>query len=642
MNRYGYIKVAAAIPAVRVADCGFNADAVTGLIRKAAGRGVRIVVFPEMCVTAYTCGDLFLQPALLRAAGEQLLRIAESTAQSPVTAIVGVPVAAGGALYNCAAVLAGGRIEGVVPKSYIPNYSEFYEARWFASGAEAACREISIGGRNVPFGTDLLFSQDGVEFGVEICEDLWAPVPPSSHKAVGGATIMFNLSASPEVIGKHDYLVGLIRQQSARTSAAYVYASAGFGESSTDLVFAGNGIIAENGALLAHSRRFDMEEQLIVADIDAEYLQNQRCRRNTYAGDGTVGQWREVRIDTGTPMAADTFDRTVDPAPFVPRDDGDRRSRCEEIFSIQTHGLAKRLAHTHCRCAVIGISGGLDSTLALLVTVRTFDKLGLDRKGIIGITMPGFGTTDRTYNNAVTLIRELGITLREIPIAAACRQHFADIGLPESDRSVAYENSQARERTQILMDVANMEGGMVIGTGDLSELALGWATYNGDHMSMYGVNCSVPKTLVRHMVEWVASTETNAAVRHALEDVAATPVSPELLPADENGEIAQKTEDLVGPYELHDFFLYNFVRQGFSPAKILFLAEKAFGSRYDRGTVIKWLRVFFRRFFAQQFKRSALPDGPKVGSVSLSPRGDWRMPSDASAAVWMAECDGLE
>ncbi len=641
MNRYGYMRVAAAIPAVRVADCKFNADSIIGLLRKAVERKARIAVFPELCVTAYTCGDLFLQPELLRAAETELRRIIEYTAEAPITAIVGMPVAAGHAIYNCAVAVAQGEIKGVVPKSFIPNYSEFYEVRWFESGANAPLGEVELAGRRVPFGTDLLFTLNGVGFGMEICEDLWTPVPPSSYQAVGGAELLFNLSASPEVIGKHDYLVDLVRQQSARTSSAYVYVSSGFGESSTDLVFAGNGIIAENGSVIACAERFDISERMVTADIDIEYLRTQRRRRNTYTADGNLPRYRTVDIREDAP-ASDDAERRVDPMPFVPHDATDRRRRCEEIFAIQTHGLAKRLTHTGCRCAVIGISGGLDSTLALLVAVRTFDKLGLDRKGIIGITMPGFGTTDRTYNNAVTLIRELGITLREIPIAAACRQHFADIGLPEGDRSVTYENSQARERTQILMDVANMEGGMVIGTGDLSELALGWATYNGDHMSMYGVNGSVPKTLVRHMVEWVASTEENAAVREALSDVAATPVSPELLPADENGEIAQKTEDLVGPYELHDFYLYNFVRQGFSPAKILFLAEKAFEGRYDRATMIKWLRTFFRRFFAQQFKRSALPDGPKVGSVSLSPRGDWRMPSDASAALWLAECEKLE
>jgi len=641
MNKYGYMRVAAAIPSVRVADCEFNAAAITGLMRKAAERKARIVVFPELCITAYTCGDLFLQPGLLRAAEAGLRRIAEYSAEVPVTAVVGLPVAAGNSIYNCAAVVSQGGIVGVVPKSFIPNYSEFYEARWFESGTGAPFDEVTLAGGKAPFGTDLLFTLNGAGFGIEICEDLWAPVPPSSYKASGGAELLFNLSASPEVIGKHDYLAELVRQQSARTSSAYVYVSAGFGESSTDLVFAGNGIIAENGSEIACAERFRTDEQYIDADIDVELLRTQRRRRNTYAADGCQLRYRVAEIRENAPAAGDA-DRRVDPMPFVPHDETGRRRRCEEIFSIQTHGLAKRLAHTGCRCAVIGISGGLDSTLALLVAVRTFDKLKLDRKGIIGVTMPGFGTTDRTYNNAVTLIRELGITLREIPIAAACRQHFADIGLPDGDRSVTYENSQARERTQILMDVANMEGGMVIGTGDLSELALGWATYNGDHMSMYGVNCSVPKTLVRHMVEWVASTEENAAVRSALLDVAATPVSPELLPADENGEIVQKTEDLVGPYELHDFYLYNFVRQGFSPAKILYLAEKAFDGRYDRATMLKWLRTFFRRFFAQQFKRSALPDGPKVGSVSLSPRGDWRMPSDASAALWLAECEKLE
>ena len=452
--------------------------------------------------------------------------------------------------------------------------------------------------------------------------------------------MIFNLSASPEVIGKHDYLTSLIRQQSARTTSAYVYVSSGFGESSTDLVFAGNGMVAENGTMMAECDRFSTEERMAVADIDAEFLRSERLRRNTYTGtSATVLRTADAALPE---PAACPFDRKVNPMPFVPRDRDDRHSRCEEIFAIQSLGLAQRLAHTHCRGAVGGISGGLDSALALLVTVRAFDRLGLDRKGIIGVTMPGFGTTGRTYRNAVTLVGESGATLREISIADACRQHFNDIGLPQEDRSVTYENAQARERTQILMDVANMYGGMVVGTGDLSELALGWATYNGDHMSMYGVNGSVPKTLVRHMVEWAAAVEPNEALRHALEDVAATPVSPELLPADESGNIAQKTEDIVGPYELHDFFLYNFVRQGFGPAKILFLAMHAFEGRYDRATVIKWLRIFFRRFFAQQFKRSALPDGPKVGSVSLSPRGDWRMPSDASAAEWLRECDALQ
>lgn len=640
MNRYGYIKVAAAVPAVKVADCDFNAGHIVAMMRRAAERGVRVVAFPELCITGYTCGDLFLQSKLLDAAAEALGRIAEASREIPVAAVVGVPLRYGNAIYNCAVALARGRCLGVVPKCYVPNYSEFYEARWFASGQGIRGREIRLGGEDVPFGTDVAFAVDGATCGMEICEDLWVPIPPSSYLATAGAEVIFNLSASPEVIGKHGYLTSLIRQQSARTSAAYVYASSGFGESSTDLVFAGNGIVAENGAMMAETDRFSTEERMAVADIDIEYLRYERLRRNTY----TDAEALTLRItDAALPAASESpFDRKVNPMPFVPHDRDDRHSRCEEIFSIQSLGLAKRLAHTGCRCAVVGISGGLDSALALLVTVRAFDSLGLDRKGIIGVTMPGFGTTGRTYRNAVTLVEESGATLREISIADACRQHFSDIGLPQEDRSVTYENAQARERTQILMDVANMYGGIVIGTGDLSELALGWATYNGDHMSMYGVNCSVPKTLVRHMVEWAAAVERNEALRHALEDVAATPVSPELLPADESGNIAQKTEDIVGPYELHDFFLYNFVRQGFSPAKILFLAMHAFDGRYDRATVIKWLRIFFRRFFAQQFKRSALPDGPKVGSVSLSPRGDWRMPSDASAAEWLRECDALQ
>ena len=640
MNRYGYIKVAAAVPAVKVADCDFNAGRIVEMMRRAADRGVRGVAFPELSVTAYTCGDLFLQSQLLDAAAAAIERIAEASRTIPVAAIVGAPLRYGTAIYNCAVAVAGGRCLGVVPKSYVPNYAEFYEARWFAPGRGIEGRQIRLGGCDVPFGTDVAFTVDGVVCGIEICEDLWVPVPPSSHLATAGAEVIFNLSASPEVIGKHDYLTSLIRQQSARTTSAYVYVSSGFGESSTDLVFAGNGMVAENGTMMAECDRFSTEERMAVADIDAEFLRSERLRRNTYTGtSATVLRTADAALPE---PAACPFDRKVNPMPFVPRDRDDRHSRCEEIFAIQSLGLAQRLAHTHCRCAVVGISGGLDSALALLVTVRAFDRLGLDRKGIIGVTMPGFGTTGRTYRNAVTLVRESGATLREISIADACRQHFNDIGLPQEDRSVTYENAQARERTQILMDVANMYGGMVVGTGDLSELALGWATYNGDHMSMYGVNGSVPKTLVRHMVEWAAAVEPNEALRHALEDVAATPVSPELLPADESGNIAQKTEDIVGPYELHDFFLYNFVRQGFGPAKILFLAMHAFEGSYDRATVIKWLRIFFRRFFAQQFKRSALPDGPKVGSVSLSPRGDWRMPSDASAAEWLRECDALQ
>ncbi len=634
MNEYGYMKVAAAVPEVRIADCRFNAERIVTMMEKASDRGVEVVVFPELSVTGYTCGDLFGQSALLAAAESAVGVIAEQTAGLSVTGIIGVPVEVNDKLYNCAVVISGGKIEGIVPKSHIPNYSEFYEARWFASGSGIGGSSIIFAGRQADFGCDLLFEINGVPCGIEICEDLWVPIPPSSQMALNGAKVIFNLSATPEVIGKHDYLRQLVAQQSARTHSAYVYASSGFGESSTDLVFAGNGIIAECGHIVASGERFSYDEQLVVADVDIELIGSERRRRNTFRAEGYEKEYSIKAITNENDMPA-TFDRTVDPLPFVPSSADRRDSNCREIFAIQSHGLAQRIAHTGCRCAVIGISGGLDSTLALLVTVRTFDRLGLDRKGIIGVTMPGFGTTGRTHDNAVTLMRELGVSMREIPIAAACRQHFADIGLDPSQRNVAYENSQARERTQILMDIANMEGGMVIGTGDMSEAALGWATYNGDHMSMYNVNCSVPKTLVRELVIWAADNGAGEREAAALRDVAATPVSPELLPADENGEIAQKTEDLVGPYELHDFFLFNMLRYGFTPAKIRFLAGKAFNGKYDEETIDKWLKVFIRRFFSQQYKRSAVPDGPKVGTVALSPRGDWRMPSDAAADEWI-------
>ena len=641
MDNYGFVKVAAAVPQVAVADCARNAERIVALAQQAARRGVELVAFPELAVTGYTCADLFLQPALLDAADEALGEIMRQTRKLPLALIVGLPLRHEDRLYNCAAVVAQGRLLGVVPKSYIPNYAEFYEARWFASGAGIEEERITAAGQEADFGTELTFAVNGAEFGIEICEDLWVASPPSSRLALNGAKLIFNLSASPEGVGKHAYLRELVAQQSARTHTAYVYCSAGFGESSTDLVFAGNGLIAENGTMLAQAARFSLDEQLTVADVDIERLEFERRRNTSFRMREEAGESTVIEMELPDALKASALDRRVDPMPFVPADEAHRSERCEEIFQIQSHGLARRLAHTGCRCAVVGISGGLDSTLALLVTVRTFDKLGLDRRGILGITMPGFGTTDRTYRNALKLMEGLGVTVREIPIRDACLQHFRDIGLPESDRSAAYENAQARERTQILMDVANMEGGLVIGTGDLSELALGWATYNGDQMSMYGVNASVPKTLVRHLVRWAADTERNGATRATLLDIIDTPVSPELLPADREGNIAQKTEDLVGPYELHDFFLYNFVRAGFRPAKIAFLAEQAFAGSYDRETIVKWLRVFFRRFFAQQFKRSAMPDGPKVGSVSLSPRGDWRMPSDASAALWLRELEEL-
>lgn len=641
MDNYGFVKVAAAVPQVAVADCARNAERIVALAQQAARRGIELVAFPELAVTGYTCADLFLQPALLDAADEALGEIMRQTRKLPLALIVGLPLRHEDRLYNCAAVVAQGRLLGVVPKSYIPNYAEFYEARWFASGAGIEEERITAAGQEADFGTELTFAVNGAEFGIEICEDLWVASPPSSRLALNGAKLIFNLSASPEGVGKHAYLRELVAQQSARTHTAYVYCSAGFGESSTDLVFAGNGLIAENGTMLAQAARFSLDEQLTVADVDIERLEFERRRNTSFRMREEAGESTVIEMELPDALKASALDRRVDPMPFVPADEAHRSERCEEIFQIQSHGLARRLAHTGCRCAVVGISGGLDSTLALLITVRTFDKLGLDRRGILGITMPGFGTTDRTYRNALKLMEGLGVTVREIPIRDACLQHFRDIGLPESDRSAAYENAQARERTQILMDVANMEGGLVIGTGDLSELALGWATYNGDQMSMYGVNASVPKTLVRHLVRWAADTERDGATRATLLDIIDTPVSPELLPADREGNIAQKTEDLVGPYELHDFFLYNFVRAGFRPAKIAFLAEQAFAGSYDRETIVKWLRVFFRRFFAQQFKRSAMPDGPKVGSVSLSPRGDWRMPSDASAALWLRELEEL-
>ena len=638
MNRYGYIKVAAATPSVRVADCEYNGERIVAMMQEAAYKGVKALVFPELCLTAFTCQDLFQQSALLRSAEQKLMQIVEASVDFPLVAIVGVPLALNNKLYNCAAVISQGMLIGVVPKTYL----SVSERKYFTSGANNNAEEIEVAGFSAPFGTDLTFAIDGVQFCVEIGEDAAAPVPPSTSQALQGAKIVFHLSASPELAGWQQKREELIRNYSARICSAYVSASAGFGESTTDMTIAGNGIVAENGKILSASSRFSLDEELAIADVDAELIENRRRQKASFVINGEQPYYRRFDIFSPEGVECDgEIVRKINPMPFVPQCEAECNERCEEIFSIQVMGLAKRLKHTSCKSAVIGISGGLDSTLALLVTIKAFDVLGLDRKGIVGVTMPGFGTTDRTYNNAVTMIKELGITFREIPIAAACKQHFADIGLPEGDRSVTYENAQARERTQILMDVANMTGGMVIGTGDLSELALGWATYNGDQMSMYGVNASVPKTLVRHMVEWRAENEANEAVSRALKDVVATPVSPELLPADEQGKIAQKTEDLVGPYELHDFFIYNFIRNGFSPAKILFMAENAFEGKYDRDTILKWLKTFLRRFFMQQFKRSAMPDGPKVGSVSLSPRGDWQMPSDAVAAVWLNECENL-
>ena len=642
--KFGFVKVAAAIPAVKVADCKFNAQHTEAQIMVADGKGVQIVIFPELNLTGYSCGDLFSHQLLLEQAEMALMQVINNTRQLDIISIVGLPVMVNSTLANCAVVFQRGKILGVVPKTYLPNYKEFYEQRWFASSLTYKdISSVRLCGQTVPFGKDLLFETSDTCFGIEICEDVWAPVPPSSELVLKGAEIIFNMSADTENIAKHQYLRSLLAQQSARCLAGYVFSSCGFGESTTDVVFAGNALIYENGTLLAEAERFSFDEQLVVSEIDVERLRGERLVNTTFAASvRAYGADGVQRIQTEMVNSRNlSLTRYVDPHPFVPAGGKLLDERCEEIFSIQVAGLAKRLVHTNCKTVVVGISGGLDSTLALLVCVKTFDKLGLPRKGIVGITMPGFGTTDRTYNNALTLMNSLQITVKEISIKDACIQHFKDIEHDMSIHDVTYENGQARERTQILMDYANKIGGLVIGTGDLSELALGWATYNGDHMSMYGVNASIPKTLVRYLVNWVAQTGVDVISRNTLLDIIDTPISPELIPADENGNIKQKTEDLVGPYELHDFFLYYFLRFGMRPAKIYYLAEIAFKGMYDSTTIKKWLTNFCRRFFNQQFKRSCLPDGPKVGSVSLSPRGDWRMPSDASSALWLKECEEL-
>lgn len=640
---YGFVRVAAAIPPVSVADCRANVEGIIGLMNEAAARGVQLVVFPELSITAYTCGDLFGHRLLLDEAEHSLQYLLEQTTSLPLLSVVGMPVASATRIYNCAVVFSGGKIRGVVPKTYIPNYNEFYEARWFTSGADADFDEITLCGQQVPFGTNLLFRFGRATLGVELCEDLWTPCPPSSYHALQGADIIANLSASDELIGKHDYLLSLLKQQSARCRAAYIYASSGFGESSTDLVFAGNAIVAECGTVVAESERFSFEPQLVVTEVDVERLQGERCVTNTFSSASVAGKPYHTVDCSDIPVVPVHYTRTVAPHPFVPSHPETLDRRCREILDIQISGLAKRLLHTHARTAVIGISGGLDSTLALLVCVQAFDKLSIPRDRIVGVTMPGFGTTDRTYQNAIGLMQALGVTVREIPIREACIQHYKDINHDIAVHDVTYENSQARERTQILMDIANQTNGMVIGTGDLSELALGWATYNGDHMSMYAVSAGIPKTLVKYLVAWVARHRIEDAARAILLDIVDTPISPELIPADEQGNITQKTEDLVGPYELHDFFLYYMLRFGFRPAKIYYLAMRTrFDQPYDAATIKKWLTIFMRRFFNQQFKRSCLPDGPKVGSVAISPRGDWRMPSDASSAMWLRECESLE
>ena len=643
--KHGFITVAAAIPSVKVADCDYNEKQLENLIAQAEGKGVEIIVFPELCITGYTCQDLFGQQLLLEEAEKAVLKLLDFTRSLDIIAIVGLPVICGDLLLNCAAVIQKGDLLSLIPKTYLPNYSEFYEKRWFASAQDLDDTDLPFAGKTMHVSAEptLFRTCDGVHFGVEICEDVWAPAPPSNHLALSGAELIFNLSASDELIGKHDYLKSVLAQQSARTMTGYVYSGCGYGESTQDVVYGGNAMIYENGKLLVEADRFSMEPQLMITQIDVEKLRTERRTNSTYVNAQHSYSAKIINAHGIQPRDFQLI-REIDAHPFIPKT-ADMKQSCEEIFSIQVMGLAKRIEHTHSKKVIVGISGGLDSTLALLVCVKTFDKLKMDRKGIVGVTMPGFGTTDRTYNNAINLMKSLGITLMEISIAKAVTQHFKDIGHDAAVHDVTYENSQARERTQILMDLSNQLGGLVVGTGDLSELALGWATYNGDHMSMYGVNASVPKTLIQYLVRYVAEVERkekdDKKTYEILMDVVDTPISPELIPADENGNIKQKTEDLVGPYELHDFFLYYFLRFGFRPQKIFLLAQHAFKGSYDDVTIKKWLTTFLRRFFAQQFKRSCLPDGPKVGSVSLSPRGDWRMPTDASSAMWLKECERL-
>ena len=633
------MKVAAVTPDIRVADPIYNRESVLNQIREAEKEGAVVIVCPELCLTGYTCGDLFWQESLLCGAKEALVWLVEQTRELNALIFVGLPFEHLGKLYNVAAAMNRGRLLGLVPKTYLPNYGEFYEKRHFTRGMEQAVPVCLDGQHNTYMGSHMIFEckeYPVLRVAAEICEDLWAPAPPSISHALAGANLIVNLSASDETTGKDSYRRDLVRGQSARLLCGYVYCSAGEGESTQDVVFSGHNLIAENGICLAEAARF--ENEITYAQIDVSRMNAERRRQTTFETDGQMSYWYD---GFSLEIKETKLTRPVDPTPFVPHDQNEREKRCEEIFAIQSMGLKKRLAHTGCQNAVVGISGGLDSTLALLVTVRAFDALGIPREKITAVTMPGFGTTDRTYANAVAMIRCLGAGFREISIVPAVSQHFSDIGHDASVHDVTYENCQARERTQILMDIANKSGGMVIGTGDMSELALGWATYNGDHMSMYGVNCSVPKTLVRHLVRYYADTCGDAKLSEVLYDVLDTPVSPELLPP-EDGKIAQKTEDLVGPYELHDFYLYQILRYGFSPAKVYRLAKCAFAGSYDDATILKWLRTFYKRFFSQQFKRSCVPDGPKVGTVALSPRGDLRMPSDASAQVWLRELEMLE
>lgn len=643
MNNYGFVRVAAAIPQVKVANCKFNTERIESMIKSAAEKQVQIICFPELCITGYTCADLFNQDLLIQEAEKNLIQLVNNTAKINIISIVGLPIRYGNNLYNVAVVFGQGKILGVVPKTYLPNYNEFYERRWFGSGDTLQTDKIKIGNEEIPFGTNILFKSGKACFAIEICEDLWVPVSPSSLHSLAGANIIFNLSATNELISKNDYLHEMVKQQSAKCMSGYVYVSCGFGESTTDVVFAGNGFITENGKFLSDSKRFSFDEQLIINEIDVEDLICGRQKMTSFGqnADDMVNMASYQSIEIKLPdYQFKKLTREIAHHPFVPI--GQLLDiRCREILNIQISGLATRLFHTGIKSVTIGVSGGLDSALALFVCVKAFDKLNIPRDQIIGVTMPGFGTTHLTYNNAINMMTQLDVSIREINIKDACIQHLKDIEHPIDQFDITYENTQARERTQILMDIANQTNGLVIGTGDLSELALGWSTFNGDHMSMYAVNASIPKTLMRYLVRWVAQSELNHLASETILNILATPVSPELLPTDEFGNIAQKTEDLVGPYELHDFFLYYTIKNGFRPAKIYFLALQAFEGKYDAATIKKWMIIFFKRFFSQQFKRSCMPDGPKVGSICLSPRGDWRMPSDASSAAWLEEIEKL-
>ena len=635
-KKFGYVRVAASVPELKVANVEFNTKEVIKEIKALDKEGVQIVTFPELCLTGYTCADLFSQDILITKSKEAIKEVIDSTKLLDIISIIGAPIVCDNQLFNCGVVINKGKILGIVPKTYIPNYGEFYEKRWFSTSNTLTSKTINLFGKEVPIGIGLVFrdiNDSKITFGIEICEDLWSPKAPSVEAALNGATMIFNLSASNEVIGKAQYRRNLINMQSAKNVCAYIYSSSGVNESSTDLVFSGYAGISENGSMLVENERFNFKTNHIISDVDIQRLMNNRIKDISFMGIGAINSYRVIDIDLKDNN--NDLKRMYDAYPFVPSNEDKRAERCSEIINIQACGLAKRIKHTGMKKCVIGISGGLDSTLAFLVIIEAYRKLGISFDNLIGVTMPGFGTTGRTYNNALTLMKNYGVTMREVSIKEASLQHFKDIGLEETDRSVTYENTQARERTQILMDIANKEGGLVIGTGDLSELALGWCTYNGDHMSMYAVNTSIPKTLVRYLVKYFADIEQNEECKKTILDILDTPISPELLPPSKDGKIEQQTESVVGPYILHDFFLYHFMRYGASPDKIKYIASKTFDGMYDEETIDKWLKFFIKRFFNQQFKRSCLPDGPKVGTISVSPRGDLRMPSDADSSIWL-------